>query len=244
MKEAVFISDLHLGPDTAAITEKFRRFSRWIIGRTKRLYILGDFFHAWPGDDLHEAWLQVVSDHLKYIASSNIKVFFMVGNRDFLLGQRFCEKNNMQLIKEPYFLDFTAQSTLLSHGDRYCTKDISHQWFRRFTRNAVFKSLFCALPIAMRKRIVSGVRQHSQSQKQAKRIVGDVCKEAVMHHLLQHKCTALIHGHTHKPALHKIISNHQLLTRYVLSDWDDKVIFLCYDKAKGYNFVHLKTLKR
>ena len=238
MNEAIFISDLHLGPNTPEITQRFIDFSKWVIGKTKRLYILGDFFHAWPGDDIQENWVQEIRNILQQISSADIKVYFLVGNRDFLVGKHFCTLAGMQLIKEPYLLDFVKDRTLLVHGDRYCIKDRAHQWFRVLTRNTLFTSLFCRLPLFLRKSIVQNVRQHSQNNKLAKIQVGDADEKAALSHLEHTKCTIIIHGHTHKPALHKMISAQKVSLRYVLSDWDDAPVVLCYHNTKGYKFIH------
>ncbi len=238
MMQAVFISDLHLGPDEPEIVQRFLRFSDWARQNTESLYILGDFFHAWPGDDIDEAWIQPISTALKQMAQSGIRVFFLAGNRDFLVGKKFCRSHSITLLKEPTIINLGNTKTLLVHGDVYCTRDKKHQWFRKLTRNPFFINVFTLLPFGIRQRIVSGVRAHSQSNKIHQLKTGEAVPKAVIKHLKKLKSSAVIHGHTHKPALHKQVDNEQIIMRYVLSDWDDNPIILCYDKSKGYNFVH------
>jgi len=238
MMQAVFISDLHLGPNVPEIIQRFVRFSEWAIQNTEKLYILGDFFHAWPGDDIDEEWIQPISTALMQMAQSGMQVFFLAGNRDFLVGRKFCRSHSIKLLKEPTIINLGGTKTLLVHGDVYCTKDKKHQWFRKFTRNSYFINVFTLLPFGIRQRIVSGVRAHSQNNKTKQIKVGEAVPEAVMKHLKKLKSSAVIHGHTHKPALHKQVDNEQIIMRYVLSDWDDNPIFLCYDESKGFNFIH------
>lgn len=237
--QAVFISDLHLGPDAPDITERFLYFSQWILQKTKRLYILGDFFHAWPGDDLEESWVKPVRAALQTMVAEGIEVYFLAGNRDFLVGKKFCRENGITLLKEPTLLFLNNATTALVHGDLYCTNDYKHQWFRRLTRNGLFIYLFKILPLSLRKRLVAGVRNYSLNNKANQIQLGEVVNASVLKHLQRLNTTVVIHGHTHKPALHKQVLGTQVIRRYVLSDWDDSPIILCYDESIGYKFVQL-----
>ena len=140
--DAMFISDLHLHPEDSEITAKYMRFCSWARGKTKKIYILGDFLHVWPGDDAMDAWSKKILGSLADLVDSGIKVYFMPGNRDFLIGKKFIRYAKLIELAEPAIITLGNRKVLLVHGDRYCTKDKSHQRLRRFTRNKLFKFIF------------------------------------------------------------------------------------------------------
>ncbi len=236
--EAVFISDLHLHPDMPKIEERFNEFITWAKTHTKTLYILGDFFHVWPGDDCFDAWSLGIVKLLRDLSLAGVNVFFMPGNRDFLIGERFYKESGTHPIKEPHVALIGNTSVLLVHGDRYCTKDTSHQWFRKVTRNSLFTSLFLKIPFKTRNKLVNKVRAQSQTGTYKSDIMSTV-PEVVIAHMEAQKINTLIHGHTHKPGLTKHLVGTRVLQQYILSDWDDKPQFLCYDKSKGFHFTHI-----
>ncbi len=138
MNEAVFISDLHLHPDDKNIQNRFNQFISWAQNKTKSIYILGDFVHVWPGDEALDFWANSIIKQLNSLADLGIKLYFMPGNRDFLMGSSFLNKAHMQYLPDPTPISIGETIVLLSHGDRYCTRDKSHQWLRRLTRNDIF----------------------------------------------------------------------------------------------------------
>lgn len=236
MIEAVFISDLHLHPDEDAVTKRFDQFIHWAIHHVKSVYILGDFFHVWPGDDAMDTWEVSIAKKLATLSDHGIKVYFMAGNRDFLLGDRFINLAKMKQLPDPTSIRLDGLEVLLSHGDRYCTKDKSHQWLRFATRNRLFKRVFLWLPLKFRDKLVQRVRQYSQENQRKLAVVMDVVDGAVLRHLKTWQLRILIHGHTHRPAHHVYQSNGLEYNRYVLSDWEDKPSVLCYDQPGGIYF--------
>jgi UDP-2,3-diacylglucosamine hydrolase len=242
--EVLFISDLHLHPQDLAIQARFDAFVDWVkVYAPQRLYILGDFFHAWAGDDAIEEWSASIAMKLRSLVQNGISLFYMSGNRDFLLGQRFAQLVGWQVLSEPSLIQLGDESVLLAHGDRYCIKDKAHQWFRTFTRNKLFSALFLSLPLRYRRHLVNQVRQMSSSNKKKPLSQMDVVAEAVLKEMAFYKTKFLIHGHTHQPGVTYYTQSFYTQSlaeqrRYVLSDWDDNPLALCYDKVKGLYFVH------
>jgi len=242
MIEAVFISDLHLHPSEYAIEERFRLFLKWVVQvGAKELYILGDFFYAWAGDDTRTPWSDEIASQLHRLKETGIQVFYMQGNRDFLLGKEFALRAGWIELKEPTVIYLGQEKVMLVHGDRYCTHDIAHQRFRMLTRNRLFKTLFLSLSLKYRQRLVEQVRQRSQNNITKTVEVMDVVEDTVLHHMHSHQVNRLIHGHTHRPATHRYQFHDQEYVRYVLSDWDDTPKILCYDSTKGLYFTHIHT---
>lgn len=239
MIEAVFISDLHLHPENKDIEARFIQFIEWAKRSVKNIYILGDFFHVWAGDDAIDEWSTKIAQQLSSLKKQGINLFYMHGNRDFLLGKTFAKLAEWTILNEPTIIHLNGKIVLLAHGDRYCTKDITHQRFRLLTRNYIFSALFLKLPLKFRNILVNKVRYQSQINQKKTKEEMDVVLESVTKHMLEHKATELIHGHTHKPGSTTYRNYPYELTRYVLSDWDDKPNLLCYDDAKGFYFIHI-----
>ncbi|STX29136.1 UDP-2,3-diacylglucosamine hydrolase [Legionella beliardensis] len=239
MLDAVFISDLHLHPQAEEITKRFEGFTKWAATNTRSIYILGDFFHAWAGDDTIEAWSLTIANQLKSLVSQGIKIFFMHGNRDFLVGREFSRMAHITLLPEPSVIKLADTPILLVHGDRYCTQDKAHQRFRRLTRNALFTWLFLHIPKTIRQKMVARVRQHSQNNRAKPINQMAIESSAMLNHMQRYQVKLLIHGHTHKPGLTKHYFKGNLFNQYVLSDWDDNPQLLCYHKTKGFYFTHI-----
>lgn len=239
MIDAVFISDLHLHPNLPNITERFNRFIQWASENTKAVYILGDFFHVWPGDDALDDWSQSIAKQLAGLAAIGVKTYLMHGNRDFLLGTRFLKLAQLTLLKEPTVITLDDRRVLLVHGDRYCTKDIPHQRLRRFTRNAIFTTLFLRLPYKFRNKLVNQIRQHSQSNRSKPASYMDVVPSTMLKHMQKMLVTVVVHGHTHKPGLTQHEHQGRTYLQFVLSDWDDNPLMLCYDNPNGFYFNRL-----
>jgi len=236
MNEAVFISDLHLDPNIPEISKRFDDFLAWVGPRTRALYILGDFFHAWAGDDTSNAWSDAVADQLAKLKAQGVAVYFMRGNRDFLLGPAFAARASSILLDEPACIELGGQCVMLTHGDRYCTQDKAHQWFRRLTRNRWFSKLFLMIPKRVRTRIVAGVRAHSEDNPRKQPEIMDVVPAALIRHLNQHQINIMVHGHTHRPGLTSHEYAGRIYKQYVLSDWDAAPSVLCYNKSTGFYF--------
>ena len=237
MLEAVFISDLHLHPDIPLITSRFYAFMEWAAANSRQLYILGDFFHAWPGDDGVDAWSLAIANKLLEKSSQGLSIFYMHGNRDFLLGKTFANLCGMSILTDPTVIQLGQQPVLLSHGDKYCSLDKKHQRFRKLTRNRLFVTLFLKIPYSYRMNMVSKVRQISLQNRGRDQKQMDVVTETMLKDLKKWQAKVLIHGHTHKPGLNDLDYKDQKYQQYVLSDWDDRPKILCYHKSKGFEFV-------
>lgn len=236
MLEAAFISDLHLHPEIPLITQRFYSLMDWAVENTQRLYILGDFFHAWPGDDGANAWSLDIAAMMKEKVAQGLQIFYMHGNRDFLLGKRFAKQCGMRMVAESSVIRLGKEKVLLSHGDRYCTLDKAHQRFRRLTRNPLFTNLFLCVPYHWRADIVNKVREQSQQNRHVDKAVMDVVTQSMLKHMNRRQVQILIHGHTHKPGVKHYEFAGQQYQQYVLSDWDDIPSVLCYDKSIGFKF--------
>ena len=236
MIEAVFISDLHLHPKEIAITERFNQFISWAATHTKAVYILGDFFHVWPGDDALDDWSHSIAERLTWLTQQGVSLYFMAGNRDFLLGKRFATLAGMTQLTEPTVVTFGDERVLLVHGDRYCTRDKGHQRLRLLTRNRLFSFLFLRLSYAFRVNLVNKVRDHSQSNRTKPSDWMDVVHDGMLRHMKQLNVSIVVHGHTHKPGLTTYNDGKADFRQYVLSDWDDNPLLLCYHKSEGFYF--------
>lgn len=239
MIDTVFISDLHLHPEEYGIQERFNSFLKWASKQSiKNIYILGDFFHVWAGDDTINDWSRGIAKQLHTLKKQGINLFYMQGNRDFLLGKTFARLAGWVILSEPTIIYLNEEKVLLVHGDRYCTKDRAHQRFRLLTRNKIFSALFLRLSLKYRERLVNQVRSRSQNNLSKSVEQMDVVAESVIQHMQAYGVTQLIHGHTHKQGIITYPTNSGELTRYVLSDWDDRPKLLCYSNTKGVYFTH------
>lgn len=216
-----FISDLHLSADRPELTALFERYLAGVAREAGSLYILGDLFEYWAGDDdLDDPLNREVAEKLASFAHSGSKVYFMAGNRDFLLGNEFAARARLTILPEPTPIQLGEQRILLCHGDSLCTDDIAYQAFRSQVRNPTWQTQFLAQPLAVRKQIISGVRMQSETAKSGKdAAIMDVNGYAVAALLREHGFPLLIHGHTHRPAVHKIDVDGRDCERWVLADW-------------------------
>lgn len=216
-----FISDLHLSDSRPYINQVFFEFLRGPARQAESLYILGDLFEYWAGDDdLGDPFNESVAVALADYSRAGPVLRFMHGNRDFLLGGEFANACGGRLIEEPYTLDLFGTPTLLMHGDTLCTDDIDYQRFRTQVRAPAWQKGFLALPLEQRKRQIEAVRQTSESEKTRKAPeIMDVNPGAVEAALREHAYPRLIHGHTHRPARHVHRVDGKTCERWVLADW-------------------------
>lgn len=223
----LFISDLHLDPVRPAITALFLRFLQDQARQADALYILGDLFEAWIGDDAPSPTADAVTDGLHALADTGVPVYFMHGNRDFLLGRDYAARAGMRLLPDPTVIELYGHPTLITHGDQLCTDDTAYQAFRAQTRDPRFIAQFLARPIAERLAIAQQARQASASRqsemKQADRgqfeTITDVAPAEVEATFVRYGVDRMIHGHTHRPALHALQAGGRDCTRVVLGDW-------------------------
>lgn len=223
----LFIADLHLSPDTPELNQAFRAFCLGPAAKAEALYILGDLFEAWAGDDLAGAFEKDVAAHLAGLASRGVPVFLMGGNRDFLMGSAFATQARCSLLGEHETLLLDGQATLLIHGDTLCTDDAPYQAFRQMVRAPAWQADFLAAPAEQRLAQVKAYRRQSETDKQAKAAsIMDVNEAAVCELLRQHGYPRLIHGHTHRPARHDLNVDGHPCERWVLPDWRDQAVWL------------------
>lgn len=198
----LFISDLHLNAKEPAITNTFFYFLDHIATQADALYILGDFFETYIGDDDPAPFIETIAKALANFTKSGKPVFLMHGNRDFLIGKSFEKKSGVVLIADPTIITLYDQKILLMHGDSLCTDDKGHQRFRKITRNKLIQKIFLFLPISFRQKLANELREESMQQYQKKSsTMMDVNQNAVNAVIKKCQVTRLIHGHTHKPML-------------------------------------------
>ena len=223
----LFISDLHLDAARPAITELFGAFLREEARKADALYILGDLFEAWVGDDDTSEIGAYVAAHLRGVADAGVPVFFIRGNRDFLVGADYAARAGFRLLPDPAVVMLYGKPTLLLHGDLLCTDDAAYQAFRAQTRNPAWQAQFLAQPLAARLAFAAKAREASMArQKEMKgsdqaqfETVTDVAPTAVDAMLSRYGIDTMIHGHTHRPAIHELDVDHRPCKRIVLGDW-------------------------
>ncbi|MCC7547694.1 MAG: UDP-2,3-diacylglucosamine diphosphatase [Burkholderiales bacterium] len=216
----LFLSDLHLAAERPLAAQAFYRFLEGPAAHAEAVYVLGDLFEYWAGDDdLDDAFNAQVAHRIARLART-VPVHVMQGNRDFLLARRFARSAAVLPLRDPAVIDLYGTRTLLMHGDLLCTQDRRYQAFRRVVRNRLVQGLFMRLPLTRRKRIIGGARRLSEGEKTIKRMdIMDVAPAAVEEAFRRHGCTRMIHGHTHRPARHEHRVEGRVCERIVLADW-------------------------
>lgn len=229
----LFISDLHLEAERPDITRAFLHFLDTRATQAEALYILGDFFEVWIGDDAMDAFQQQIADALRQLTASGVPVFIMHGNRDFLLGTRFCRYTGCTLLPEGSVIELYGERILLLHGDSLCTADKSYQRLRRKLRHPFVRWILTHLPLGIRQQLARTLRNASQQQTRMKAAhIVDVTPDAVENSLRAAQVTTLIHGHTHRPAVHEWTFDAQPARRIVLGDWDQQGWMLAIEKTE------------
>ena len=222
-----FIADLHLAQNRPDITACFLRFLKKDAVNAQSLYILGDLFEAWIGDDDDSAYLTTIAEALTTLSSSGTKIYYIHGNRDFLLGQSFAKKSAMVLLPEIDLINIYSKDIVIMHGDTLCTKDIAYQKFRKKSRSWWWQALVKSLPLFVRKKIAADYRKRSAEATAVKsQDIMDVTPVEVVNCLENYQCQLLIHGHTHRPAKHELIANGRKAQRIVLGDWYEQGAWL------------------
>lgn len=223
----LFISDLHLEETRPDITDAFLSFLADKAKGVQRLFILGDFFEAWIGDDERTPLQDRVADALKELNAGGTDIFLMHGNRDFLIGEDFCARAGASLLPDPSVIDLYGTPTLLMHGDSLCTADVEYQKFRTNMRNPQMVKMMLARPLADRQQMARQLREISMAKNQGKaESIMDVTPEEVVREMEEHGVQHMIHGHTHRPAVHDLEANGKPARRIVLGDWDKNVWWL------------------
>jgi len=235
----LFISDLHLDSSRPDITEQFLDFLRTDARYAQALYILGDLFETWIGDDDPDADKLRIQSALRDLVRSGVPCFAMHGNRDFLLGKRFCKATGVQLLDDCTVVSVHEQRVLLLHGDVLCTDDHAYQRLRRRVRNPLVQLTLRKLPLRTRKWLAAKLRAGSKAHiENSMSQIMDVNSSAVQEAFLHHNVTLMIHGHTHRPFVHRLDINEKQATRIVLGDWYTQGSVLRWD-AQGYQLLAL-----
>ncbi len=236
-----FISDLHLEVQRP---DSLRAFDCFIneIHSADALYILGDFVEYWLGDDDDEHQLEPVFEKLAELKSAGVPIYFMHGNRDFLIGEEFLAKHGVKLVSDPYLVNLYNKSILLTHGDLLCTDDADYQNFRLMVRSPDWQDQFLGKTIEERRTIVTGLRKSSQKAMQNKsEYIMDVSQNTVDKFMQKYSVQLLIHGHTHRPGIHRFTRNSNQCERIVLGDWYKSASILELTKD-DYRLVDLDSL--
>ena len=230
----LLISDLHLQEERPDITRAFLDLLDGRARHAKALYILGDFFEAWIGDDAMTPFQQSICQALRQLSDSGTAVYLMHGNRDFLIGQDFCKAAGCTLLADPSVIELAGEQVLLMHGDTLCTRDLAYMKMRRYLRNPLSLWILRHLPLATRQKLARKLRSESRAQTRMKATeIVDVTPEEVPKVMAAHGVRTLVHGHTHRPAIHKLVVNGEPARRIVLGDWDRRGWTLQVD-AQGF----------
>lgn len=220
MNDIVFISDLHLSAERPEIINLFLKFVDEIASEADELYILGDFLEYWLGDDDPAEALQPVFEKLVELSNHNTTVYFMHGNRDFLVGEKFAARCKLSLLKEPHRINIQNRPALLMHGDTLCTDDVEYQNFRTMVRNKQWQQDFLSKSLQERIAIANHMREQSRESTAVKEeSIMDVNQYATDDAFIENNIDFIIHGHTHRPKIHHKKINNVETTRIVLGDW-------------------------
>jgi len=239
--DKIFISDIHLSQNDKSTLNKFNNFCETYGLETKELYILGDLFEYWIGDNCIEPWHLEIAKKLKKLSKYNTKVYFMAGNRDFLLSKKFSKLANLTILKDPYLLDLANNKVILSHGDRFCTNDKAYQIYRKVAQNPVTKKILSITPKFIKLKLAELLKRKNKDHKKPlseyELSKYDTDKKSLAKTMTKYECLNIIHGHTHMPKIHnnKIRANNKFLfaKRYVLGDWQANKAVILTEKDNG-----------
>ena len=227
----LFISDLHLEADRPEIGEQFFNFLDGEAKDAEALYILGDFFEAWVGDDDPDEYYASIKQALRALVDHGVPVYFMHGNRDFMIGERFASETGATILPDPCPAEFYGKQVLLSHGDALCIDDIEYQKVRAMTRSPEWQAAILAKPLEERLAIAA----HARAQSLARNVASDdeimdVNADEVLRTISENGADILLHGHTHRPAIHEIAVGDRIAKRIVLGDWYEQGSVLRWDE--------------
>jgi UDP-2,3-diacylglucosamine hydrolase len=219
----LLISDLHLEEERPDITRAFLHFLATRARQAEALYILGDFFEVWIGDDAMTPFQQSIADALRALSERGTRIYLMHGNRDFMLGKGFCRAAGCTLLGDPSVVELGGERVLLMHGDSLCTRDEGYMRLRRLLRNPLSLFILRNLPLSTRRKLARKLRNESRTQTRMKASdIIDVTPELIPRVLAEHGVRTLIHGHTHRPATHELEVDGRPARRIVLGDWDQQ----------------------
>lgn len=219
---ALFVSDVHLQASLPHTTQAFSDFLRNQAMKVQQLYLLGDLFEYWAGDDdLATPYNAEIVHKIREVSEAGVAVFWIPGNRDFLVGENFARAAGLNLLPDPFIAKIAGQRIVLTHGDAQCTDDHAYMTFRAQVREPAWQREFLGMPLAKRKALIEGMRNGSREAQRSKSYdIMDVNPAAIASLHQASGSTIIIHGHTHRPAMHEIQLNGEKRVRYVLPDWD------------------------
>ncbi len=233
----LFISDLHLDGAHPQITDQFLRFLVEEAKHAKALYILGDLFEAWIGDDDPDPDKRRAIRALRDLTSTGVPCYLIHGNRDFLIGKRFCEETGVRLLEDGTVVNLYGRRVLLLHGDSLCTDDAAYQRLRRIVRNPLVQFTMRRLSLRQRQKLAArmraGSKAHIESMDRAAPEIMDVNAAEVVATFSRYGVDCIVHGHTHRPAIHEVPLDGKTATRIVLGDWYEQGSVLRWDE-RGY----------
>jgi UDP-2,3-diacylglucosamine hydrolase len=232
--QILFIADVHLALEKTELTRHFLEFLQQRAPQAQAVYILGDLFDSWIGDDDNTPPNPTIKAALKRLTDSGTAVYLLQGNRDFLLGQRFCRETGVRMLGDYARIELGRQPVLLTHGDLLCSDDLAYQAFRVKSRSAEWQQSVLGKPLWLRLLAARWYRLRSFFHKRKKsQEIMDVNQHSVQDALRQHDCRILIHGHTHRPAKHDLQIDDRPASRWVLAEWKkDDVRILCWDGVR------------
>lgn len=235
-----FISDVHLALEKPVLTAKFLNFLENQAAQAQAVYILGDLFDVWVGDDDFFPPIKRIKKQLKQLTDAGTQVFLQSGNRDFLLGQKFCVDTGVTLLGDYTVIELEGVRTLLTHGDLLCTDDVPYQVFRKKSHTLEWQQQVLSKPLLLRLLVARWYRLRSFFHKRGKSAeIMDVNQEAVLKIMREYQVLRLIHGHTHRPALHNLLLDDKAVQRFVLSQWQPQAFDLLGWNNNGYHLVTL-----
>lgn len=227
----LFISDLHLEAGQPAIGEQFVSFLANDGRQAEALYILGDLFDAWLGDDDPNPYYGEMKSAMRDLADTGVPTFFMHGNRDFMIGEQFAAETGVTILSDPVVVTLYGQNVVLSHGDALCTDDVHYQKVRAMTRDPDWQSMMRAKPLQERIALAAEARKESVARGASlSDEIMDVNQDAVAATLREHGVDIMLHGHTHRPAIHEIDLGDRTATRIVLGDWYEQGSVVRWDE--------------
>ena len=240
-QDIFFISDLHLALEKKEITQHFISFLNNQARNASAVYILGDLFDVWVGDDNNSSPIKEIKTKLKQLTDSGTQVFLQQGNRDFLLGQQFCKETGITLLDDYAVIDLNGDKTLLTHGDLLCSDDIAYQEFRKKSHTVEWKQNVLSKPLFIRILAARWYRFRSYFHKRKKsQDIMDVNQQTVVNIMKEHDCLRLIHGHTHRPAIHDFEINGKTAQRFVLAEWKKEGVEILRWNTEGYKVTRNK----
>lgn len=220
MSHTLFIADLHLEQDRQDISDLFCHFLKTDARKADALYILGDLFEVWFGDDNPCPFPTFIASQIKALSDSGVPVYYIHGNRDFTIGKRYAKQSGMILLPEAKVVDLYGNPTLIMHGDSLCTLDVAYQKFRKKSRTWWWKAIMLSLPLSFRQKMARDIREKSKEKKSDIDLtIMDVTQSEVELQMQRFGVTRLIHGHTHRPGIHHFEINDKKYERIVLGDW-------------------------